>query len=99
VRERTTAVGDSSITEDQAHVDVELADGRTLEIFIEKSLGNLNRPMTDRQLDAKFRDQAVLALPSAQVDSLLDLCWRIDEVDDVNEVIGAAVPLAEAARL
>jgi 2-methylcitrate dehydratase PrpD len=99
VRERTTAVGDSTITEDQAHIDVELADGRTLEIFIEKSLGNLNRPMTDRQLDVKFRDQAVLALPSAQVDSLLDLCWRIDEVDDVKEVVGAAVPLAEAARL
>jgi 2-methylcitrate dehydratase PrpD len=99
VRERTTAVGDSSITEDQARIDVELADGRTLEIFIEQSLGNLNRPMTDRQLDAKFRDQAVLALPASQVDSLLDLCWRIDEVDDVNEVVGAAVPLAEAARL
>jgi 2-methylcitrate dehydratase PrpD len=99
VRERTTAVGDSSITEDQAQIGVELADGRTLEIFIEKSLGNLNRPMTDRQLDAKFRDQAVLALPSSQVDSLLDRCWRIDEVDDVNEVVAAAVPSTAAARL
>ena len=65
VRELATAVGDPSITEDQARIEVELADGQKLEIFIEKSLGNLNRPMTDRQLDTKFRDQAVLAISAA----------------------------------
>ena len=50
--------------------------------------------MTDRQLDTKFRDQAVLAIPPPQAEALLDLCWRIDEVDDVNEVVEAAVPAA-----
>src|SRR5712691_904484 len=68
VRARTTAVGDPSITEDQAHVEVELTDGRTIEIFVDQSLGNLGRPMTDRQLDAKFRDQAVRALTTSEVD-------------------------------
>ena len=68
VRERATAVGDPSITEDQARIEVELADGRTLSRFVEQSLGNIHRPMTDRQLDAKFRDQAVLALPAGEVE-------------------------------
>jgi 2-methylcitrate dehydratase PrpD len=98
VREATTAVGDPSVSEDQAHIEVEFAGGRTIEIFVEQSLGNLNRPMSDRQLDAKFRDQAVLALPASQVDSLLDLCWRIDGVDDVNQVVEAAVPAAQVTR-
>lgn len=92
VREATTAMGDPSVTEDQARIDVELTDGTTLEIFVEKSLGNLNRPMSDRQLDTKFRDQAVLALTLPQVEALLNLCWRIDEVSDVNEVVETAVP-------
>ena len=54
--------------------------------------------MTDRQLDAKFRGQATLALPASQVDSLLDRCWHIDEVDEVGGVVEAAVPSAATAR-
>jgi 2-methylcitrate dehydratase PrpD len=92
VRERATAVGDASITEDQARVEVELTGGRVLTTFVQESLGNLKRPLTDAQLAAKFRDQAVLALPAAQVDRLIDLCWRIDVLDDVNEVVRAAAP-------
>ena len=63
VRELATAVGDPSITEDQAHIEVKLSTGETLTRFVEKSLGNIHRPLTDRQLEDKFRDQGVLALP------------------------------------
>jgi 2-methylcitrate dehydratase PrpD len=97
LRESVTATGDLSISEDQARIDVDLTDGRTLSRFVEQSLGNLRRPLTDRQLDEKFRDQAILALPPAQVDALLDLCWRIDDLGDVNELIRRAVPAAVLA--
>ncbi len=92
VRERTTAVGDSSITEDQARIEVELADGRRLTTFVEQSLGNLHRPLSDAQLEAKFREQALLVLPSAGVDTLVDMCWQIDRLSDVGELVAAAVP-------
>ena len=92
VRERATAVGDSSITEDQARVEVELTDGRVLTKFVEESLGNLKRPLTDAQLSAKFRDQAMPALPAAQVDRLIDLCWRIDTMNEVGELVRVAAP-------
>jgi 2-methylcitrate dehydratase PrpD len=97
VRERATAVGDPAIGEDQARIEVELADGVILSRFVERSLGNLGRPLSDRQLDDKFRDQAVLALPARDVESLIELCWRIDELDDVHELVTAAIP--EAARV
>ena len=92
VRELVSAVGDPSITEDQARIEVELAGGVKLTRFVEKSLGNIHRPMTDKQLEAKFRDQAVAALPAAQVEKAIELCWKIDELDDVAELIRAAVP-------
>jgi len=92
VRERATATGDPSITEDQAYIEVELAGGQKLTKFVEASLGNLNRPLSDRQLDAKFRDQGVLALPVAQIDEVLDLCWRITELANVGELVLASRP-------
>jgi 2-methylcitrate dehydratase PrpD len=92
VRELVTAVGDPSITEDQAHIEVDLASGQKLTRFVEKSLGNIHRPMSDKQLEAKFRDQAVAALPAAQVEKAIELCWKIDELGDVAELIRSAVP-------
>ena len=92
VRERASAIGDASITEDQAAIEVELSDGRTLTKFIEASLGNLKRPLSDAQLDTKFRDQGILALPAAQVNRVLGLCWKIDQLEDVGELVRASVP-------
>jgi 2-methylcitrate dehydratase PrpD len=92
VREHATAVGDASITEDQAHIEVELTNGQKLTRFVEKSLGNILRPLTDRQLDDKFLDQAVFALPLEQAKKVLDQCWQIDELKDVNRLIQLAVP-------
>jgi 2-methylcitrate dehydratase PrpD len=92
VRELVSAGGDPSITEDQAHIEVELTSGAKLTRFVEQSLGNVHRPMSDKQLEDKFRDQAVAALPAAQVETAIELCWRIDELEDVAELIQAAVP-------
>jgi len=92
VRDRATAVGDASITEDQAHIEVELTNGEKLTRFVEKSLGNIHRPLTDRQLDDKFLDQAVLAIPLEQAEKLLRQCWRIDQLPDVNELVQSALP-------
>ncbi len=92
VRERTTAVGDASLTEDQAGIEVELTNGEKLTRFVAQSLGNIHRPLTDRQLEDKFLDQAALALPSAQAGKLLEQCWAIDRMEDVNGLIETAIP-------
>jgi len=99
VRAVTTAVGDTAITEDQVHIEVVLRDGRTLTKFVEQSLGNLHRPLTNEQLTEKFVDQAVLALPRAQVDAVVDQCWRIDALKDAGDLARATVPRTATARV
>jgi 2-methylcitrate dehydratase PrpD len=88
VRERTTASGDASVTEDQAHIEVELANGGKVSQWVEQSLGNIHRPMTDSQLEDKFRDQA----PGPETEDIINLCWRIDRVDDVSKLTGLTIP-------
>jgi 2-methylcitrate dehydratase PrpD len=88
VRDRVTATGDPAITEDQSDIEVELENGQVLHRFIECSLGNLRRPLADSQLEEKFRDQAVLP----HVNKVIDLCWRLDELQEVNELVLATLP-------
>ena len=97
VRERATATGDASLTEDQARVEVELTAGRRLAWSIEQSLGNVHRPLSDEQLSEKFRMCASRALPSGAADEVLDRCWRIAELDDVGALVDATVPAPQRA--
>jgi len=85
VRERVMPMGDPAITEDQSDIEVELENGQVLHRFIECSLGNLKRPLSDRQLEDKFKDQAVIP----QVDRVIDMCWKLDQLQDVNELVKA----------
>ena len=81
LRSLTTATADASVTEDQVHIEVDLSSGEKIELFVEESLGNLRRPLSDEQLEEKFRDQAVLALPPDTVERVIDMTRRIDELD------------------
>jgi 2-methylcitrate dehydratase PrpD len=97
VRAVTTAVGDASITEDHVHIEVILRNGETLTKFVEQSLGNLHRPLSNEQLTEKFLDQAVLALPRPQVEAVIEQSWRIDELKDVGDLARATLPPRTAA--
>jgi 2-methylcitrate dehydratase PrpD len=98
VREVTTAVADPEISEDQAAIDVELAEGQRLTTFVESSLGNVKHPLSDAQLEQKCREQAATVLPEGEVDALVQLCWRVESLADARELIAAGVPAAARAR-
>ena len=48
--------------------------------------------MTDAQLEEKFRQQAVLALPAGQVEKAIAMCWKIGELEDAGALVRASVP-------
>ena len=97
VREHVTATGDPALTEDQARIEVELTDGQRHSWFVEQSLGNIHRPLSDRQLDDKFRRCAARVLPASAADDVLARCWRIAELDDVSALVDATVPAVQRA--
>lgn len=93
VRERAVREGDPAISEDGVRVELELEDGRVLVKELAHSLGNLERPMTDDQLSAKFRDQALRILPEDRVETLLARCWAADKLEAVGtDLVAASIP-------
>jgi 2-methylcitrate dehydratase PrpD len=90
LRSVTTATADDSVTEDQVDVTVNLASGEKIHFFLEASLGNVERPLSNAQLEEKFRDQATGVLPGSQVEELLAATWAVAESDSVGAIVELA---------
>jgi 2-methylcitrate dehydratase PrpD len=86
LRDRVTAVIDSSIKDDQVRVTVSMKDGRRFETFVEHAVGSVEHPMSDSDLEAKFSRLAEGVLPQDRVRRLIDLCWKVEALPGVAEL-------------
>ncbi|MBI4206598.1 MAG: MmgE/PrpD family protein [Betaproteobacteria bacterium] len=98
LRDRVSASVDQAMHEDQVRVVIKLKDGRTLEKFVEHAIGSLDKPMSNADLEAKFRGLADGILSKPETDKLIRLCWDIGSLKDAAEVARASVPAARSAK-
>ena len=98
LRDKVSAAVDKSVHEDAAYITIKLKDGRTLEKHVEHAIGSLARPMSDADLEAKFRKFAQGILSKAETDALIKLCWEIEKLKSAGDIARAAVPAAAAKK-
>jgi len=72
-------------------VDVEMKSGKVLSTKVAYHLGHFKRLMTDEQQEQKFRPLAAPLLPKTQIDDLLACLRRLDEVEQIGELISLTV--------
>lgn len=94
LRDRVTATIDPAIKAAQVDMTITLKDGRKLHRFIEHAIGSVEVPMTDAQLEAKFADLADGILSKAQIRTLMDTCWKVDQLTSADQIAKAAVQRA-----
>lgn len=90
LRDRVEAVAEPAFRRDQAHVLVVMKDGRTHETTIRHAIGTLDNPLDDAALEAKFRAQAHEILAPAATRAAIDMCWGLEELDDVSRLAKVA---------
>ncbi len=90
LRRRVHIEPDASIGRVQSHVFIRLTDGRTVERRIEHALGTLERPMSDTDLEAKFRGLAEGILTERQSNEVIRLCWAVESLPDAGAIARAA---------
>ncbi len=78
-------------------VVLETHDGRRLEAVQPHSRGSAENPMSDADLEVKFRDNASRVLPVAAVGRLLDMARDIAALPCISDLVAAAMPSAPAA--
>ncbi|HEX9687209.1 MAG TPA: MmgE/PrpD family protein [Burkholderiales bacterium] len=98
LREKVTATVEKGVHEDQVHVTIRLKNGKVLEKHVEHAVGSLDRPMSDGDLEAKFRGLADGILSRAETDRLIRLCWDVGKLKDAAEVARASVPGGQGVK-
>jgi len=98
LRRKIQVEGDASMAQDGCELTMTLADGSTYAQRVEHATGSPANPVTDAQLDEKFRVLAGTVLPKARVGRLLAALWQLEHVDDVGEIIKLCRIPAHIAR-
>jgi 2-methylcitrate dehydratase PrpD len=86
LRDRISATVDPAIAEDQMRMTLVLKDGRRLETFVEHAIGSSKNPMSDAQLEAKFKGLTGGILPAGRAGRVLEFCWKLEQAPDASEL-------------
>ena len=88
--DKVHAVVDSAMPADAVTMELTLRDGRKLKKHVEHALGSLENPLTDGQLDDKFRRLCAGILNDTQVEQLIEQCHSLMELPDVGVIARTA---------
>jgi len=92
LRRKVVAIVDEKIDEAAADVTVFLKGGRKEHVFVEHAIGSLERPMSDKDLEAKFHALADPVIGAAKASAAIDACWNVGKANDVKAVVAGARP-------
>jgi len=98
LRDKVVATVESGIHEDQVRIAIRMKGGKVLEKYVEHAVGSLGRPMSDADLEAKFRGLADGILSQPETDRLIRMCWDVEKLRDAGEVARASVPATAVRR-
>ncbi len=94
LRRKVTATVSPAIKEDQVRVTVTLNDGGVLKKFVEHAVGSTVNPMSDKALEEKFADLAEGILAPERARRVMDLCWKVESLQNAGEIASAASAVA-----
>ena len=86
-RARVHAAIDPAMPVGAARVSVTTTGGKVLSAEVMHARGSLAQPMTDAEIAQKLRDLAATGCPRCEADRVIDAVWRLDEADDVRELM------------
>jgi 2-methylcitrate dehydratase PrpD len=91
LRDRVTTTIDSSLHEDQVRIVLTARNGKGFEKFVEHAVGSLDHPMSDSDLEAKFKGLANGVISADRQRKLMDLCWNVESLPAAGAIASAGI--------
>ena len=87
--ERISVQGDPALTQYEAVSRIVTRDGRVLEHKVDAPRGLGPVGLSDAELEAKFTEMVAPCMSGAALRRLIDLCWNVDRLADLGELVRA----------
>jgi 2-methylcitrate dehydratase PrpD len=91
LRGRTRIKPDDSLRRDSAKVTVCLREGGTLRGLVDHCRGSETRPMTDQEIEDKFRTQCADRVAAADIEAIAKAVWSLANVTDAARIAKLAL--------
>ena len=92
LRNKVQATVDDSIAEAAVDATAVLVGGRRVHLRVEHAIGSLERPLSDAQLEGKFKALVVPQLGESKANEITAACWRLASLPDVRELTALCRP-------
>ncbi|GAB2914548.1 MmgE/PrpD family protein [Paralcaligenes ginsengisoli] len=92
VRRKVVATVDNNINEASVDAVATLKDGSTVHVYVEHAIGSLQHPMTDLDLEKKFRGMSDEIIGAEQTGQLLAECWNLAAAPNVKRLVELSRP-------
>jgi 2-methylcitrate dehydratase PrpD len=92
LRDKVTFHPDATLPVGPIRMTLRTIDGAQHEAKVDHWRGSLERPLSDDDLEAKLAELAAIGAPHCDTRRLADMLWRIEEIEDVRQIIAATTP-------
>jgi 2-methylcitrate dehydratase PrpD len=89
MRAKVTAVCDSALPVGAARVRIVRRDGSSVTTEVAEARGGLGQPLTDANLEAKFRELARTGSPSIDSARAIDAIWTLEKAANLDGLVAA----------
>lgn len=90
LRAKIVGVPADDLDLESTNVTLIMDSGGELTSAIRSCVGSREHPMTDADLEAKFRNLAFGVISDRSLGRLIDQCWQLDAVSDIGQVMEEA---------
>ena len=88
VKAKSTEEADARMPEAMlCRMEIEMKDGQRHRTAVEYHRGHWKNPMSDAEVQTKFRKLAAEVLKPDRADQLLERLWQLDELPDAGEIV------------
>lgn len=92
LREKITTQPDPALSNEATVVAITLVSGERFELALDHAIGSLARPMSDADLEAKFKALAADAYSECHSWDVIELAWMLDTLHDGSALARAMRP-------